>query len=363
LTHICSRWRNISLSFPSLWNTIILNPHNIPSAPMLNAQLFRSGNAPLSIIIQYHRWRPPHDILVALLGSSSRWENLTLPSRSSFCDSFSGQFPLLHKIDITRDHGHITMPPMLLIAPALRHISLGNYPSPLIFPWTQITRYHASGTWNNHLDALPRMVNLVECHLRVESTIGTSFGPPIRHKNVTVPTLQKLYFCGGFLSDRTDNLVVPALEDLFVHGDVRLGFPWFERSQCQLRRLAITDSLFVTDIHKNFQQFPTITDVTFTAFSTHPIDVLNMLPNLERIAIYSGRCFGLNEFRDLIQSRRTAASHTLQVLSFGVPPPFVLDPNMKATMKHLEEEGLQVRIEVMQLNEWYSSHGWEQATW
>ncbi|KAF7347261.1 F-box domain-containing protein [Mycena venus] len=366
LTRVCSRWRKISLSFPFLWSNVILPPLDVSKRrpyplDMLNTQLMRSGNVPLSIVVQNPE-DLPQDVLTALLSSSSRWESLTFPRCGSFRISFTGRVPLLRKICVPPAFEASDRNSHILDAPALHDIFLGAYPAPLIFPWAQITRYQASGTWNEHVEVLPLMVNLVECHLWMKSRpLG---GPPATNRTVNLPTLRKLCVRGGAMIGLAnhENLVVPALQDLFVNSRLHHIFPWLQRSQCQLRRLAVMIdeySPFPALIDEFLQQSPSITDITITTFSRHPREFLRMLPNLRRIAIYA-KSFALDEIRDLIQSRRTAVSDTFGSLSFGVFASSVLDSNMKSAMKKFNEEGLDVRIEAMELKEWYSIHGWEQ---
>lgn len=79
LTHVCTRWRDICLAAPSLWRTIVVSHianSDGPSVPypleLLNAQLNRSANATLNLVVQTPN--PSRDIHAALLDSSSRWE-------------------------------------------------------------------------------------------------------------------------------------------------------------------------------------------------------------------------------------------------------------------------------------------------
>ncbi|KAF7347252.1 ABC protein [Mycena venus] len=269
LTHVCSRWRNICLSFPTLWRTIIIDVSlsnacdddsdsssevsesvstEVLEYPldMLRAQLVRSRNAPLTILVEDPN--PSQEILTALLSSSSRWNDVTFPDRGDFITSFPTQLPSVRKIHVTPGYGSFPFRPILLVTPALRHISLIRevHPYPLIFPWAQITRYQAGHSWNGHLDVLPLMGNLLECHLQVNYS---SHSDIVQHATVIVPTLRKLYLGGG--TPNHDNLVVPALEGLFIlNTPSPEPFPWLRHCH-RLKRLAITSNSSAETINKN----------------------------------------------------------------------------------------------------------------
>ncbi|KAJ7894573.1 hypothetical protein B0H13DRAFT_2339197 [Mycena leptocephala] len=330
---------------------------------MLNAHLIRSRNMNLRVIVKHMDL--PSDVLDALLGASSRWESLNCPYSGNLIHKISGKVPLLRKIHIGGRGRHRDSDVPVLDAPALHDVSLRSFPSPLILPWSQITRYHASGRWNDHLEALSLMVNLLECHLRVYNREIA----PRRSKIVSVPTLRKLHLHNAPIPPGIpDNLLVPALEDLFVYNGPNNLASWLRGSQSRLRRLAIDGNTFSTAIMQLFQQSPTITDITVSAYSVKKtIRILNnsadisILPNLKRLAIYfSGGGHGFDELINLIHSRRPGTSHALESVSLGGPPGFFLDSDLKSTMKQFEEDGLHVLEDTMHLEaEWYVSHGWE----
>ncbi|KAJ7631612.1 hypothetical protein DFH06DRAFT_1101562 [Mycena polygramma] len=393
LTRICSRWRNISMSSPSLWTNIVLSStllgdpatsevgsfdtsdEELPLVEypldMLNAQLTRSGNAPFTVVVRVLNL--PNNTLTVLLESSTRWVRLALPNGSSLCTSLSGRVPSLREIEITESWTIRSNNNNVLVAPALHHIWLQAHFVPFILPWTQITCYQARGTWAQHLDVLPLMVNLLEAHLFL--LIGDPGG-----SQVIVPSLRRLYLQGRSLIP--DTLILPALEDLFIFDVPFESFSWLQHSPCQAKRLAITISGYAAEnIFDFFQQFPSVTDLTITAnvmperaVETNVFDIFEqlqnpiLLPSLNRIALhfcFDEKLWVFNDVVDFIRSRQKHTSHPLRCLSLGgskyaFTPSVDLyyEPTLRLT--RLQEDGLHVDIDtVTRLEEWYQLHGWE----
>ncbi|KAJ6479183.1 hypothetical protein C8R47DRAFT_1137256 [Mycena vitilis] len=398
LTRICSRWRSISLSFPSLWANIILwsalpapgNPApsdmgsfeisdeevSLVGYPfdMLKAQLTRSANAPLRVVLRGPTL--PDDALAILLDSSARWVSLELPNGNSLCTSLSGRVPSLRKIDITESWWSAPNDndSDFLVAPALHDLRLRTQSLPCILPWTQITCYQASTTWTKHLEVLPFMVNLLEAHLSLD---GGDHGDS--QATIVAPKLRRLYLHNFQFSTilALDNFDLPALEDLSIANITFVSFSGPQHSPCQnLNRLAIT----ISDSTKNsfsFQQFPSVTDLLITAdvmteenVEANVFDVFeqlgttSILPNLKRIALYfhfDDRLWFFNELMQLIHPRQTNTPHALESLSLGGSKfAFSLARRYSETLKQFREDGLQVNIDtVTGLEEWYRMHGWE----
>ncbi|KAJ7812045.1 hypothetical protein B0H14DRAFT_2858523 [Mycena olivaceomarginata] len=116
LSAVCSRWRTIALSQPSLWNGFVLNftddPYSLGSAgrilPLVEAHLERSQKLPLNITFS-----PFHEIecteteqalLDLLAAHCDRWETVELCGSTLLYDtligSIYGHLPILRKLDI-----------------------------------------------------------------------------------------------------------------------------------------------------------------------------------------------------------------------------------------------------------------------
>lgn len=96
LTHVCRRWRSISLSLPRLWSgiDIKLTTHENDSitatnlVSCLSTQLQRSAEHPLSVSVSTEI-PAGHPLLPVLLSSSSRWRDLYLRISLSGLRSFA----------------------------------------------------------------------------------------------------------------------------------------------------------------------------------------------------------------------------------------------------------------------------------
>ncbi|KAJ7757653.1 hypothetical protein B0H16DRAFT_1824093 [Mycena metata] len=292
LTCVCSRWRDISLSFPALWQTIVLpqtyfedNSTDDSDAdgttqiyeypyplPMLQTQLVRSGKAPLRIIIQ-----EDSQTIGKILPALTNPEN---------APEFN--------------------------APSLRDISLRPYGVTPPLPWAQITRLELEGSWDEILTVLPPMANLLN---------ATS------DKSAIVPALRKLYLRGTAHTTIPDNLCLPCLEDLFfTRGPLPTSLP-LQDSGCQLKRLRFPGLASIEALLKLFRQFPTITDLaTNMKLGSDDSDSMKnlqdlfsglladatLLPDLQRVAIHvagiGGPLTSFAELANLIEARRISVS-------------------------------------------------------
>ncbi|KAJ7726407.1 hypothetical protein B0H16DRAFT_1894829 [Mycena metata] len=388
LTRVCSLWRNISLSLPTLWQTIVLplaypldddsqksqnsdadiqisdgfyGPGPYP-LPLLQAQLVRSGKAPLHIIIQDDD-HPTGDILAPLVGASSRWETLEFPDQAwPFSWLFTSKVPLLRKLRISFFDGSFFNQPEL-DAPSLREFSLCQYRySPNLLPplpWKQITRFEFEGSWNKILRALPLMVNLLECHLYVDDS-----SPPSADKSAIVPTLRKLYLRGTAHTTIPDNLFLPCLKDIFfTRGPLPASLPLLRHSRCPLKRLRFPGVASMEVLVRLFRQFPTITDLaTNMKVGSDGSDSMKnlgnlfaaladvtLLPDLQRVAIHVAGVGGpltcIAELANLIESRRTS-------VSLGGRRGILNKSHLEAFEKEME-----IEVEADE-DVWLESNGW-----
>ncbi|KAJ6554876.1 hypothetical protein B0H19DRAFT_1154712 [Mycena capillaripes] len=54
-SQVCSRWRTLAISLPTLWTDLTVSTNLLPrEVTLLNIQLTRSGNAPLNLLIRFN---------------------------------------------------------------------------------------------------------------------------------------------------------------------------------------------------------------------------------------------------------------------------------------------------------------------
>ncbi|KAJ6606800.1 hypothetical protein B0H10DRAFT_580795 [Mycena sp. CBHHK59/15] len=290
LTHVCRHWRNIAISFPSLWNTIILRRVRCP-LNMLQAQIKRAGNVLLEVRTSYLL----EDVVGALAACSPRWGIVhCLPSLLS---AISGRVPMLRELHLQGNVGsHEDQ--NLEDAPALREVSLRGFSvgfSPSLLPWAQLTHYRCEyGTWEVHIPALDLMRNLVQCQLCV---VGLRYAHP---HPIELPLLRD--FKLDTVVAIPDCLVLPSLEDLFIIRQLDGLISMVRRSQCRLKKITLPVHLTTDSIVALFQESPTAVDITMTIRGDQMLimDNLNrlfdklsiissstecLLPDLERVTI------------------------------------------------------------------------------
>ncbi|KAJ6592373.1 hypothetical protein B0H19DRAFT_975327, partial [Mycena capillaripes] len=112
LGHVSRSWRNISLAYPLLWSTItVFHSYRHPQAtsrlPIIQTQLLRSANAPLTVDFRWWEDKIPEatSLLSALLTHSNRWESLrfgcdedTGPVLLRLLQRVKGRLPQLKKL-------------------------------------------------------------------------------------------------------------------------------------------------------------------------------------------------------------------------------------------------------------------------
>ncbi|KAJ7146611.1 hypothetical protein C8R44DRAFT_724361 [Mycena epipterygia] len=248
---VCRHWRVLALSFPNLWTSIVASTSLWQrELSLLNIQLHCSGNAPLDLLIrvtsgQRSSREIPFDLFLAtLIGQCGRWRTLQfefngacLPHRAF--DALA-KMPLLEELVFSgRGVLYLRNYDFFKDAPNLSRVVLGNRGSSsipnVLLPWTQLTSYKA--TYSNglkHFRNLSAAANLVECDIDFDSKASDKL---IRHGDTLIlPRLRRLVITKDLF---LECLVVPALQELHVHGTVERVLPFLHNSRCALQRLTL----------------------------------------------------------------------------------------------------------------------------
>ncbi|KAF8954862.1 hypothetical protein BDZ97DRAFT_1675657 [Flammula alnicola] len=276
LTRICSGWRHIALSTPTLWASIyIVIPSGMTlgvypsseawddwvasSLDVVNKRtagvkewLGRSGGCPLDITIydrQQNRQTRFHlydSFIDAIIGLSRRWRKATfdLPSAhlGRVIELAESDVPLLQSLTIRGPHvdneysggllptSTFWMDSKIIRAPCLHDFSFSQFtedPTKLPLKWSQMTSISLSDVfWGSPANMtlskiawlLESCPQLVSCHLEVTSVAGeieTYSGKTL----IRLPHLRRLCIHSGRtdLSSFFESLDVPSLQHLKCH--------------------------------------------------------------------------------------------------------------------------------------------------
>ncbi|KAJ7248468.1 hypothetical protein C8J57DRAFT_1358328 [Mycena rebaudengoi] len=231
LTRVSSRWRNVSVSLPSLWSNIsIRESDRHPSLLLLlSAQLQRSGSYPLAISLEYGH----NEALESLVCHSNRWHTISVTMHQRMIpllNQTAGRLPLLRSVTHrgAQDISHFTA---FQTAPHLRHVYTSN--STLPAPYAQLVRLNQPAP-----QTLPEAAGLRLAHNLIELTLRNT-RPLEDIGTVELPRLRRLRVHDGLV---LDSLVLPVLEDICITGQLLSLASLIRRSHCSLRKLICLDS-------------------------------------------------------------------------------------------------------------------------
>ncbi|KAJ6530866.1 hypothetical protein DFH09DRAFT_994439, partial [Mycena vulgaris] len=220
LTHICSRWRAIAISTPTLWSllTIKCSDKQTDSLAMAKTHIERAH------MLQIHFWGeeinpvgPQIEMFRFLAEYSPRWEEFRIQltsDLSALLPSLRNRVPLLRRLRIqwgfATSSAEIGSIDCFQIAPALLDVGLfnGRGHVPISLPLHQLTRYRLHAPCEMHRDMVKLGHNLVEAHIDVR---GGDW--PDSSNAINLFSLRRLYVSH---SKFLNYLRVPSLEELAI---------------------------------------------------------------------------------------------------------------------------------------------------
>ena len=230
-SHVCSHWRDVALSTPTLWTNIVLrvtNPGTVESRVALVTSWFsRSGGSPLSFTLEGRESVQP--ILAFLLRYCNRWQHISLciPSETLQClEATRGNLKRLETMRICSVHGHrYSVEHIVNSAPRLRKVSLncqfiGNN---LSGSWAQLTELdtgYFSYAAKDCLSLLQSMGNLQKLSIYIGGGVVEG-----HHHLVLSHPLVSLHARGQRML--FDHITLPNLRDLNV-GEIDSKLPQFQ---------------------------------------------------------------------------------------------------------------------------------------
>lgn len=198
LTRVCSRWRDVAISTPQLWDTVDLSVDDRSVRPFTmefwQTWLSRSGACPLKLKVHFKSFRPIdfHYRAVAKLFSSysHRWWHIHIVAPITTKPVFPVHgplgFPMLEELILTStsNSSPVLLPILEVIAPCPQAVSMffpcGMDARPQL-PWAQLRFYsgeHAS--LNDCLATLILCPNLTVCKLVSNRNSRASANAPAR---------------------------------------------------------------------------------------------------------------------------------------------------------------------------------------
>ncbi|KAJ7606250.1 hypothetical protein FB45DRAFT_848046 [Roridomyces roridus] len=389
LGHICRSWRQIALTYPSLWNsfTLIQAPylsHYFPRA-MIETQLIHAGHAPLHINFD---WREedtqssfPWDLFLPLC---HRWASLRIQlpdiqSAEVFLKSLQvtkGNLPQLEKIEflIDCDEPWPLQWDLFTTAPRLRDVLITNlgferYSPQFSIPWAQITRYSGVFSAVQQFDILCSATNLVECSISFDA-FHSNLGDVV----VELPLLRKLRVeVSGILA----HIVAPALENLLVcdagvedstAADAVANF--IRRSSCRLRMLVFTAHSPAEAVVSLLTLFASLEHLVVDGICEEDVASLcavftamqsnsNVCPNLRSIALgwYDDQHDWGTAFFRMVQSRPRL--HHVRLFCADLDGDLVPE-RLKEGIQNLEDDGFDVKFLNAQDGEDFLEQLWPQ---
>ncbi|KAJ7607871.1 hypothetical protein FB45DRAFT_1067627 [Roridomyces roridus] len=178
LIHVCSRWREIAISLPSLWSLIYMD-QRYPLA-VAEMQVQRAKTLRVHIHGRTEFGLQPISetrILEYLISHSTRWEEFSIEMRENFdvlLPTLRDQVPLLRRLSLEWNEDLYTEDPEESIdyfetATSLVELRI-CYPGIISFSPSlqQLTRYHVDAPWETHQQILSVSPALVEAHISVE---------------------------------------------------------------------------------------------------------------------------------------------------------------------------------------------------
>ncbi|KAJ7114047.1 hypothetical protein C8R44DRAFT_984599 [Mycena epipterygia] len=284
LGYICSRWRAIALSFPSLWALVAIDYSQLDCPPstayplaMLKIQMQRARELKIHFLANPESYLDAQkEIFEFLIERSLCWVDLNLsitPDLLPLLSNIRHRIPLLRRVWITYDSTEREEITLFQSAPSLRDLGLQKCLSEPI-PAHQLTRYEMHGTREEHLRILRLASNLIEAivliaddSLRVASV-----------KAIELLHLRRLYVTSA---DVTDLLTLPALEELAFDSDEDHSLDHIEslllRSACTLRRLCIRGCLDSPATAKILHTCPSIVELAIITFNDDDAAAANTL--------------------------------------------------------------------------------------
>ena len=256
---VCSYWREIAWSTPSLWTSLMVVPSKfgralyIPSG-IAQEWLARSGQLPLSIrIIAYPIYRPVSALANIINRYSSRWSNLDFYMPQRYYRYFHATAPILKSIRFQCSDYNATNLDVLDLQLACPRLERANLSFPMggtNIQWDNLTHLTLNSiSIADSFLILRKTPQLVFCKA---SSFHSGYREPIIGAPLVLTSLRSLQLTifddDSFAEDFLNNLIAPHLEEFslpkYFNPSMEAITSFFRRSACSLRSFSTIFSCF-----------------------------------------------------------------------------------------------------------------------
>ena len=378
---ICSYWRDIAWSTPSLWSSLVVFvPSNISRMATGLAQewLARSGHLPLSIRIISTSYNAVSELADIVNQYSARWSSLDLYIPDYYYQFFratDNHAPILKSIRFHCSQNAMTSDFQPPTCPRLEKAILSVFPRGTeLDNLTHLTLFSMSTT--NSFLILRTTPRLVFCEISGTSPgdIATSTGA------VILPSLRSLWLLiTNYAGDFLNNLITPHLEEFrlptYYDPSMEIITSFLKRSACKLCSFTMIFSTFQPYFERFtslLQSMPSLSSLSLLSMTTtlenttpedyDPRNILQLmakvlssqstslqqgfLPNL-KILEYTGELYlrpgNYDDLYSLLPADN-AAHGPLHLLKLNLYPASRIPKNVISYISSLMERGVTVNV-------------------
>ncbi|KAF7325392.1 F-box domain-containing protein [Mycena venus] len=217
LCAICRWWREVALSTPRLWSSLLVDFDDM-HVDLYRKWLLRARSAPLSISLK--DWDEKEvlasvdPLLRTFVGLSRQWKNIEIDIGLDLaCSIFpvDGDFPLLEHLSVSVHASDLSI--SFCEAPKLREVSILIYNPHIQVPWHQLTTFRTANiSISGCIEILRNASNLLDGTFEVADDPPDVATPIVHHKS-----LQNLSL--GAIIDQDPNVnPMPVLNFLNIPG-------------------------------------------------------------------------------------------------------------------------------------------------
>jgi len=280
LGHVCSHWRTISLSMPTLWSSLAIHRPNLSHVPVVRVWLERSGSCPLNLFISHGvdgdvtQHVATQDILALFVKYSHRWRSIGFVFQDRPPSSYGELLKLPPGVMSALESAHVDLPSWsnadadklwdaIYSSPSLRRVDWGaryKFSASTLstnlngVPWTQLTHMTMQGVDDLSVDEFLDI--LQKCRELLELDVSVPW-PETGRVRPTRVVLPKLRICrinawkynSAVILNRVSFPALTSLSLVHALGRKDVGQPascsyiteFLRRSGCELSTVCLSD--------------------------------------------------------------------------------------------------------------------------